>query len=300
MKKLFLLLIVAALLLTAGCSGTGEVASSDVPLPESEGSPVAAEESSSAPVTEAVLTTAAPVTEAPATETPATETFSTEALSTEAPVESTEAEEIDPWSLLAAASFEQGSFSDENGDFSYTYELPCILAETEGARAINAAIDARFGADVREAKKGMAEGTSPNVMAVGFRGVVWEDVLTVLVIEHFDFDWADYGVYCYEVSTGRRLTTPMVLARMGVSEADFLEACRQQFRARFEEHFSGVPEEFREQADYYGQLEAQSSDEYVNLELMVYPAEGELVVVAPIMSLAGPAFFYEELPLGLN
>ena len=301
MKKLLAVFLLIALLLSVGCGKTDDPAESAVPGPGTGGAQLVAEDSTeltteltTEPVTTpaaetlpAPTTTAAPVTEAPTTETPVP--------TTAAP------EPVDPWTLLGVASFDQGSYTDncDNTD-TYSFEIPCILADTEGARAINAAIDERFGADVRREKECMAEGLSAGVTHIGFHGSVWEDVLSIIVIEHYYFDWADYGVYCYEVSTGRWLTTPLALERFDLSETEFLSLCRERFHDTFVEEYGDLSEEYFEETEYYRMLEMQSSDEYVNMDLMIYPDGGDLVVIAPILSLAGPAFFYRELPLGLN
>ena len=297
MKKVLILLIVAALLLTAGCvaiptiPAATEGAASTVPTAIPETTTLAPE---TAPVT----------TEAPApTEPAATETPVTEAPSTEAPVPTTEAPApVDPWSLLGSGGYTAGSYTDELGnEYDYSYDLPRLLADTEGALAINAALDARFGAQVRYEQENMEQNLSIGIVHIGFYGVVWEDVLTLVVITHGYYDnWADYGVYSYEVSTGRWLTTPMILERMGVSQQNFLEACRARFHDHFVETYSDLSEEYYSQVGYYDALARQTTDEYVNLDLAVYPEEGGLVVVAPILSLAGPAYVYEPLTLDLG
>ncbi len=298
MKKLFVLCLVIALLLSVGCGKTDDPTESAVPGTETGA--VDTTELTTAQTTEPV-TSGVPTTEA-ATEPVSTEAPATEAPTTQAPVQTTAAPEpIDPWTLLDVASFDQGSYTDDcDNNYTYSYEIPCLKADTEGARAINAAIDERFGADVRDAKEAMKDGVSLGVIHIGFHSSVWEDVLTVIVVEHYDFDWADYGVYCYEASTGRRLTTPMVLERLGFSEQEFLAACRERFHDEFVEEYKNVPKEYYEQADYYGMLGHQVSDEYVNMDLMVYPDAGDAVVIAPIVSLAGPAYYYRELFLGLG
>ena len=306
MKKLLALLLAAGLLLTAGCAGNPAIttaastsgtelpttASQDVPTLPTE----TLSESTEAPISTEAISTEAASTEALQTSAPAPET----APATSAAPAPTEP--VDPRSLLDELSFEQGSYTDEYGNtYSWSYALPCVLADTEGARAINAAIDERFGADVRSAKESMAQGASPGVLSVGYYSAIWEDVLTLVVIERYDYDWADYGVYCYECSTGRRLSTPMLLEKMKVSQDEFLDTCRDRFRRYYEDQYSGIPADQRAAYGYYAGLDQTVSSESVNLELMAYPdSDGDIVVIAPIASLAGPAFFYEPIYLGMG
>ncbi len=281
MKKMLVVFLAIALLLSVGCAKTGPSTE-----PATTG---AAPADTTAPKTEPVATTAAPETEAPAPETE--------------PVQTTEKPEaIDPWSLLGSGGYEVGDYTDELGnEYHYSYDMPVLLADTEGARAINEAIDARFGVMFRNEKENVEKKLSIGIESIGYRGVVWEDILSLVVIAHGNADdWTEYGVYNYDCTEGLWLTTSMVLERMDISEESFLQNCRSYFESSFMEKYSGLSEEERAQMGYDEMLEKQISDEYVNLDLAIYPEDGDVVVVSPILSMAGPEFFYELIPLNLN
>lgn len=280
-------LLLVLLFVLVGCALPGGTTPPAEPLPTTD---VPAPATTAVPSTaEAPVTTEAPVTEAP-TEVP-----------TEAPTAPAEPEPVDPLSLLGEVdAVEWTATYDDGWSRTYTFALPCLLADTEGARAINADIEDRFGDVFRYAKEHMEADDFSDLGSLQYRGVVWEDVLSVVITKYEYFDWTDYAVYCYEVPTGRWLTTPLLLERMGFSEEDFLAACRTRFHDRFVENNSNIPEEYYEDAGYYSQLEAQTGDEYVNLELMAYPDHGDVVAVAPIVSLVGPAYYYTPIPLGLG
>ena len=297
MKKVFALLLIATLLLTAGCvslptvpAGTeGPASTAPTALPET---------TTLAPETAPVTTEAPAPTEPAATEAPVTE-----APSTEAPVPTTVAPEpVDPWSLLGSGGYEAGSYTDELGnEYDYSWDLPLLLADTESARAINADIDARFGEMIRYEKENMEEGLSMGVIEIGFRGIVWEDVLTVEVVSRSYFDgWEGYGIYSYETSTGRWLTTADVVARMGYTQDQFLDACRIQFRQYYADMYSQIPEADRSQYGYYQGLDRQITSEFVNMNLQAYPEEDDIVVIAPIVSLAGADYYYHVIHLGMG
>lgn len=295
MKKVFVLLIIAALLLSAGC----------VPLvvPATEGA--ASTVPTALPETTTLAPETAPVTtEAPApTEPAATEAPVTEAPSTEAPVPTTEAPApVDPWSLLGSGGYEAGSYTDELGnEYDYSWDLPLLLADTESARAINADIDANFGEMIRYEKENMEEGLSMGIIEIGFRGIVWEDVLTVEIVSRSYFDgWEGYGIYSYETSTGRWLTTADVLERMGYTQDQFLDTCRIQFRQYYVDMYSQIPESDRSQYGYYQGLDRQITSEFVNMDLLAYPEDGDIVVIAPIVSLAGADYYYHVIHLGMG
>ena len=316
MKKLFALLLLAALLCSAvGCSDGGTTAPTFAGIGnETASRPEATTRAPETAAPTAAPATAAPGTEAPATEAPATEAPVTEAPETEAPATetptappATEApteapEPVDPWTLMEEPFFSQGTYEDALGNLStYSYALPAIDADTPGAREINEDIDRVFGGMIREAEQAMEDHLSLAMYHVGYRGEVWEDVLTLVVMAHWDWSFEDYGIYCYDVTAGRRLDTPALLEKMGVSAEDFLEACRVQFRQFFEDMYSSLPVEQRTDAGYYDALNRTASPEFVNLELRAFPtAEGDIAVIAPIVSLAGADFYYHTIYLGIG
>ena len=298
MKKTIALLLAVLLMLLTGCSGDGTAAGSSTGAHTEASSTEAAEPVTTAPETVSVTETTAPATTVPVTEAP-TE-IPTEA-STEAPTEPV-GERIDPWSLMGELLFEQGSYVDEfENEDTYSYSLPILKADTPDAAAINQEIDEDFGSNVREAKQAMEAHQSLALFSVGYYGEVWQDVLTVVLISHWNSGFDQYGVYAYDVAAGRRLDTPALLEKMGVSQDDFLEACRTQFRRYFEEQYNGLPEDRREDYGYNAALERVDGPEFVNLDLMAYPdANGDIVVIAPIVSLAGADYYYHPIHLGLN
>lgn len=274
--------VTVLLLVLAGCAALGGTAPGAAESTRATTAPAAS------PITEAPVTTEAPET----TELPAT---------TEAPAEVPAAPDpADPWSFLGEAAREEGSYTDDCGnEYNYSYAIPCVLGDTEGAREINADIDDFYGRDLRDSLESMEEQCSLASSFIGYRGVVWKDVLTLVVEEHFPSDFIAYRVYCCEVSTGRRLTTPMLLEKMGVSEAYFLEACRGRIYECYMEEHSEPGKAYDPENDPMDVLDEQLSDEYVNLELMTYPENGDLVIVAPIIPVAGSAYYYHILPLGI-
>ena len=306
MKKAIVLLLCLLLLWMTGCSGgqTGDIFNRPT-KPGTETTHAAAGTLPTSAETTAPAATPAPVNTVP-----------TEALtqpSTAAPTEAptqpvTEAptaaptEPLDPWTLMGESLFEQGSYTDEFGyQYSYSYALPCVNADTAGARDINAAIDSTFGTMIRQAKEGMEQHLTLALSSVGYYGAVWEDVLTLVVMGSWDWSFTDYGVYCYEASTGRVLDTPALLAKMGISQEAFLECCRVRFRAYFEDMYKDIPADQREEYGYSMFLSRVDGPEYVNLELKVYPNEnGELVVIAPIVSMAGADYYYHPIILDLH
>ena len=311
MKRACLLILCLLLLGLAGCSDNSSSAFGLPTKPGAETTRASAETQSStaqttspetsAPAATVPASTAAPVTQAPTEASTQPQTEASTQPQTEAPT-AAPTEPIDPWTLMGESLFEQGSYTDEFGyNYTYAYCLPCINADTDGAAEINVEIDAVFGAMIREAKEAMSQQLTLALSSVGYYGEVWEDVLTLVVMGHWDWSFTDYGVYCYEASTGRALDTPELLAKMGISPERFLEACKTQFRAYFEDMYKDIPADQREDYGYSMFLARVDGPEYVNLNLKVYPnANGQLVVIAPIVSMAGADYYYHPITLDLD
>lgn len=312
MKKLFALLLAAVLLLSAGCTVIVPAApAATTPAASTEAAPTtaapAAPESTAAPIlpTEAPASTAAP-TEPVSTAPVTTEPVSTAAPSTTAaPVPTTTEPEPpvsqDPWGYLCGTWCEAGTYTDQyDNEYDYSYDVPGIDDDRAGAQEINQDIDRTVMEHIREAHRDMDNKDPIGIPDIGFHAEVWADVLSLIVVEHFYIDGhEDYHVYLYETTTGLRLSTEMLLEKMGISETDFLDAAEAQMRQFFLDSNSSIPADKWEE---YGLNEALARlPYYVNLEdILAYPVEDDLVIIAPIPSAAGPLYFYETIYLGLG
>ena len=87
---------------------------------------------------------------------------------------------------------------------------------------------------------------------------------------------------------------------MGYTQDEFLDTCRRQFRQYYVDMYSQVPEEERTQYGYYQGLDRQVTSEFVNMSLQAYPENDDIVVIAPIVSLAGADYYYHVIHLGMG
>lgn len=295
MKKLAALFLAAVLLLCSGC------ASGFIPappkLPGQTEAPTAA--ATKVPDTKAPPETEPPTVASDTQGVPASTEPETEPVPETTTVPVTTEPPVDPWSLLKELSFVQGSYEDHDGNsWTYSYDLPLLDADTTDARRINADIDRVFGEQIRSSLEYIEREESIGLLDVGFRGEVWDDILTIVVIAHMDWSFDDYRVYCYDCRSDRWLDTPALLERLGIDKEDFLEICRSLFIDVYKEQYSEIPEDMRSQYGYYDGLARADDDKYVNLDLMVFPdSSGDLKVIAPIVSLAGADYYFQELYL---
>lgn len=196
----------------------------------------------------------------------------------------------------------QDRYTDDCGNvMDYSYSIPRLNANTQGARAINAAI----GKQTEELRQWAEEhedgGYSISVYSLSYEVYVWQDVVSVVIKRSYTYDYTEYFVYCYDSATGCKLDTATLLGKLGVSEADFLDACRTKFREKYQALTGSMPEAERSQYEKDFPDYLPDSPKRVNLELAVYPDEsGELIAVAPITSWVGAGYYYYLLPLGLG
>lgn len=193
----------------------------------------------------------------------------------------------------------QDRYTDDCGNvMDYSYSIPRLDANTQGARAINAEI----GKQTEELRQWAEEhedgGYSISVYSLSYEVYVWQDVVSVVMKKSYYYDYTEYFVYCYDSATGRRLDTAELLEKLGVSEAIFLEACRTTFRERYEKNTAAMPEEERAQYEKEFPEMLPESEKFVNLELQAYPGEdGTLMTVAPITSWVGASYYYHLIPV---
>ena len=173
--------------------------------------------------------------------------------------------------------------------------VPYLNADTSGADSINAEIREKFD----YLKKDLISSRERPAYHVCYEVYLWKNVVSIIIKTHTDSDFTDYAVYCYDNFTGLRLDTAALLKKMGISQDDFLEACKVRFVQKFEEDNAYMDEQTREASGYEKELARQK--EYVNMELMVYPnQEGQLVAIAPIATFAGAGYCYTPLVLDLG
>ena len=177
----------------------------------------------------------------------------------------------------------------------YTYRVPQLLAETEGAAAINRTIDETYGTIVREAQESMAGGVSLSCMYITWETYQCGNVLSLIVSCGWGFDMNTHSVYLYDTATGEQMTTADLLSALNVGETAFLDAVRQTAAERFDDQYSDMPEDaaLAERRDW------TLSDENINMDVPAYAdAAGKLHVVLPIGSIAGAEAYEQVLTLG--
>lgn len=189
---------------------------------------------------------------------------------------------------------EDGHYTDSlDNSWTYSYHVPQLTADTAGARAINAAIDEKFGDPVRGALKDMQQALSLGCVSVSWKSYRYEDVLSLVVKAEADWEFTDYAVYLYDAGRGVQLTTAELLEKLDVAQETFLDGLRRSAAAAFDEQgYINTTEGVQWVQERSWTVGAEN----VNTEAMVYADEtGKLMAVLPVGSMAGAAWYYKVL-----
>ncbi len=196
--------------------------------------------------------------------------------------------------IIAESYDEEGRYTDSlDNSWTYSYHVPQLTADTKGARAINEAIDEKFGVPVRGALEDMEKTLSLGCVSVAWKSYRYNDVLSLVVKAESDWDFTDYAVYLYDAARGVQLTTAELLEKLNMEQETVLNALRRSAAAAFDEQ--GCIEA-GEGAAWVQERSWTVGAENVNAEAMLYADEtGKLMAVLPVGAMAGAAWYYRVL-----
>lgn len=180
-----------------------------------------------------------------------------------------------------------------NGHF--TYRVPQIAADTQGAADINKSIEETYRPIVEDVLYNVSGGFSLSCLYIAWDAYQYGDILSLVVSCGWDGDMNSYHVYLYDIASGQQFTTADLLSALNVDETVFLDAVRQTAAERFDDQYSDMPEDaaLAERRDW------TLSDENINMDVPAYAdAAGKLHVVLPIGSIAGAEAYEQVLTLG--
>ena len=192
---------------------------------------------------------------------------------------------------------EDFDYTDSMGNSGhYTYRVPQIAADTQGAADINRAIEETYGPIVREVLESVSGGFSVIWTSISWETYQYNNILSLVVFYSFDIGGDHYNVYLYDIASGQQLTTADLLSALNVDDTTFLNALRQAAAERFDGQYNPIPansEEFLAE-----RREWTLSDENIRMDVPAYAdASGTRYVVLPIGSIAGAREYAQILTL---
>lgn len=196
---------------------------------------------------------------------------------------------------------EDFDYSDGVGNTGhYTYRVPQLLADTEGASDINRAIDRTYTPIVQEALECVSAGTSLSCLYIAWETYQYGDILSLVISCGWGYDMNDYSVYLYDTVSGLQLTTADLLTALQVDGTAFLDAVRRTAAERFDGQYGTISDDDAF-ADELAERRAWTlSDENINMDVPAYTdGAGRLRVVLPIGSIAGASAYEQVLTLDM-
>ena len=190
-------------------------------------------------------------------------------------------------------------YSDAVGNSGhYTYRVPQLAADTQGAAEINRAISEKYSPIVEDVLRNVSEGVSLSCLCIAWESYEYGEILSLVVSCGWDADVTDYSVYLYDTGSGQQLTTSDLLSVFNVSETAFLDAVRAAAADRFDKQYADVSSD-----DSFKEAVAERrawtlSDDNINMDVSAYAdAAGTLYVILPIGSIAGADAYEQVLTL---
>lgn len=198
-----------------------------------------------------------------------------------------------PEDIVVTAYEKSGDYTDDLGnEYRYSYRVPAINADTEEAQRLNSLINEQLMSVVNEELSSMDGGLSLVSINMDYRFFVNGGIVSILCKADSPNDFFNYWVYNYDAESGREITRADFLAREGLTEDELVSLACAACEKKFTEAFGGFPHD-----DFYDEQYARTLDPstYGDDLMLYYGEDGVLSMVAPIYSMAGAAFYYQEL-----
>ena len=197
-------------------------------------------------------------------------------------------------------------------DFDYTYgmgdigqytcHVPQIVSDTQGAAAINRAIEETCTPFIETAQWTLSGGgIIPSHMSITWKTYQYNNILALVVSLFWVAEIGQDDIYLYDIASGQQLTTADLLSALNVDEPAFLNAVRQAAATCFDNLADDMLPAIYDYSDLAALKERREwtlSDENINMDVSAYAdASGKLYVSLPIGSINGADSYDYILPL---
>lgn len=192
-----------------------------------------------------------------------------------------------------------GSFGIE---YSYSYHIPKINANTPGAKAINQKIEALYGTDVKACMEAVRKKESPVFDTITYESFRFGEVLSLLICYHSNYYDGEqqYDSYHYDVKRGLELDHDDMLAVKGMTREAYRNAIRRAAVQYYDDqNYPAWAELLRYDPGAYQERRSWTISEknVPDVSPLYLDHTGTLHAVAAIGSNVGPDFLYVPLSL---
>ena len=189
--------------------------------------------------------------------------------------------------VVRDATVAAGTYVDRYGnEYSYSYRVPYIDAESRYAQGCNREIDQQFSSPVNTARAAMADGGTISLLTVDYTTRLRDSFLTLYVTKTDVEGEESRAIYTVNSVDGSEVLPETMLAYLGLDDETFLEAARRTVEAFFEETYGDYTWDM--QIQYSRSRERTLNENNFTMSLPFYLEEDDdLVIVAPVYDLAG-------------
>jgi len=178
---------------------------------------------------------------------------------------------------------------EKNGKVLRCYHIPHVdmpgITDSLNQRMYNV-----HYANIRE--HALSDPEQPMLLGVLYTVGRYQDIISVLVIEDYDWDLTRYSVYHFSTSTGTMLTDAQVFAAFGMTEQDARNQIRTSLAMYWDDQITKLPAEYKSSLDELKIATLQDSN--INRVKPYIDSNGNLRYTGAIYSPAG-ADSYEHL-----
>jgi hypothetical protein len=201
-------------------------------------------------------------------------------------------------------------FSDTTDDYSYT--IPKIDINSDYAITINKEIQEEYKTEVDDEINNYKKGYSVFLYSVEYDVFLNDTILSLVICREYPDDCIDYQVYNVDVSTGKSVSNTQLLQYKDITETDLLNKLPEVYSDEFInqngtketdiDNMKTAPCGFTEEEikdfskDYTDQYNMTIDISNYGIDTpMFLNADGNLIIIAKIYSLAGSDFYYQMI-----
>lgn len=150
---------------------------------------------------------------------------------------------------------EIGYDTNDKYDFIYSYYIPKITEDTEGAREINTLIHEKYDGileQLDDCKNHVEYAYEPDYFNISYEIFENNNILSIVIISAFCFnDFVEYDAYNYDFISGKRITNNELLAMYHITEEDFIKLVKITDLKAYDTCFDNMFEAYRCDAQFF-------------------------------------------------
>lgn len=191
------------------------------------------------------------------------------------------------------------NYSDGYNDYQATYQLPEILLDSWDAKRANEWIRTTFQPSIDDSIQAEMDKVSLFCFGISYEAWIYDRYLSLVITETNDWDCGRYLVLTFDLTDGSWLSNKEFAAYLGMDDAALFEAIRSSLLYHFDDTYSDLPAEFKDDF-FYMQRDKQTSDDAVYDTELFIGRDGSVQMACALFSMAGADSYAHLLPLILT